>query len=69
MTATGPKSDTSGAWYWCLTHARVEGESGCSNDDRMGPYESREAAEGWREKADARNEKWDKEDKEWSGDA
>ena len=59
----------SGSWYWCLTHKRAEDESSdCPPDDRMGPYESREAAEHWRERVDARNEKWDREDREWSGE-
>jgi hypothetical protein len=34
----------------------------------MGPYESRDAAEHWRERVEARNEKWDREDREWEGD-
>jgi len=59
-----------GTWYWCLRHTRAEdAESTCPPDDRLGPYESREAAEHWRDRSNARNEKWDKEDQEWSGDA
>jgi hypothetical protein len=34
-------------------------------DERVGPYDSEEAALGWREQFDARNEKWDREDREW----
>lgn len=66
-----PASDTqeSGAWYWCLSHGRVEdSDNACRGDDRLGPYESAEAASQWKERSTARNEKWDKEDKEWSGD-
>jgi hypothetical protein len=58
-----------GSWYWCLTHGRAEGaESDCPPEDRMGPYESREAAEHWKDRVESRNEKWDREDREWSGE-
>jgi len=66
MTDTNTEAE---AWYWCLRHRRVEdAETSCPPDDRMGPYESAEAAEHWKERTDARNETWDKEDREWSGD-
>jgi len=56
-------------WYWCLKHARPESaDSTCPPDDRMGPYESREAAEHWKERVESRNDSWDAEDREWSGD-
>jgi hypothetical protein len=45
-----------------------DGDNACRGDDRLGPYESAEAATQWKERSTARNEKWDKEDKEWSGD-
>ena len=57
------------SWYWCLTHSKVEGgESTCPPDDRMGPYQSREAAENWKDTVESRNDTWDKEDSEWSGE-
>ena len=67
MATTGAEADT---WYWCLRHKGVESgsESSCPPEDRMGPYESREAAANWKDKVDARNEKWEAEDKEWEGD-
>lgn len=38
------------SFWWCLTHGRVEGgssdDAGCANMDRLGPYDSREQAEG-----------------------
>jgi hypothetical protein len=57
-------------WYWCLRHRRVErgSDTTCLPESRLGPYESQEAAEHWKDRVDARNERWDKEDKEWSGD-
>jgi len=58
-----------GRWYWCLRHTRAEDAgSACAADDRLGPYESKEAAEHWRERVEARNEQWDAEDRNWSGD-
>lgn len=56
-------------WYWCLRHNRAEEEATtCAADDRLGPYESQEAATHWRDRVEARNEKWDQEDRAWSGD-
>jgi hypothetical protein len=47
----------------------VEGAEGtCPPEDRMGPYESREAAEHWKDTVEARNDEWDREDREWSGE-
>jgi hypothetical protein len=47
---------------------RVEGEKGCPNKDRLGPYESKEAAERALQTASERNEAWRKQDKEWEDD-
>jgi hypothetical protein len=56
-------------WYWCFDHDGAEqGVSGCRADRRLGPYESRAAAEHWRERKDARNERWDAEDRRWRGE-
>ena len=58
-----------GSWYWCLKHGRAEGaDDACPPDDRMGPYQSREAAEHWKERVESRNEEWDRDDREWSGE-
>ncbi|MGI8983047.1 MAG: hypothetical protein ACR2HM_00695 [Acidimicrobiales bacterium] len=54
-----------GSWYWCLKHGRAEGAGGCPPEHRLGPYESREAAEHWKDRVEARNEEWDREDREW----
>jgi len=64
-------SDTeSGAWSWCLRHHQAErsDDSSCPPEDRLGPYESEDAARHWKDRVDARNQKWEAEDKEWSGD-
>ncbi len=71
MAATDVTSDAQpDAWYWCLRHSRVEagGDTRCPADERLGPYESAEAAQRWKERSNARNQRWDKEDKEWAGD-
>ena len=66
MTEPG-ETDT---WYWCLRHGGVErgSDSSCPPDDRMGPYESQEAAAHWKDRVEARNQKWENEDKAWEGD-
>ncbi len=56
---------TGGPWYWCLTHARVEGRVGCPNIERMGPYDSREQAESALSRAHERTEAWDSDDTAW----
>ena len=58
----------SGNWYWCLRHDRAEEAAACAADDRLGPYESKAAAEHWRDRVEARNKKWDEEDRAWAGD-
>jgi len=57
------------AFYWCLDHKKVEpAAGGCARDRQLGPYQSAEAAEHWKEQFDARNEAHDKADREWEGD-
>jgi hypothetical protein len=50
------------AYYWCLDHEQVETEDGCPNYRRMGPYPTREEAEGALERARQRTADWDAED-------
>ncbi len=46
--------------YWfCLTHHTVEGEEGCRNADRLGPYPSEAAAARALERVEERNEDWE----------
>jgi hypothetical protein len=47
------------SWYFCLDHMRVEGESGCANKRRLGPYATRDEAEHALEKVAERNEAWE----------
>lgn len=54
-----------GEYYWCLTHHRVESREGCKAADRLGPFDSAEAATNWRATYEARNEKWEAEDRKW----
>jgi hypothetical protein len=56
-------------WYWCLRHNRVEdADHACRAEDRLGPYDTKEEAEHWRERVEARNAKWEAEDRAWSGE-
>lgn len=57
------------AEYWyCLKHHEVEGEEGCRNADRLGPYASPEEASHALEKVEERNEAWES-DPAWNDDA
>jgi hypothetical protein len=49
-------------WYFCLDHMRVEGEDGCANKKRLGPYPTQEEAAAALEKVAERNETWDEQD-------
>jgi hypothetical protein len=52
--------------YWfCLKHHTVEGEEGCANADRLGPYATAAEAERALEKVEERNEEWDN-DPRWN---
>ena len=56
-------------WYWNLKQGRaVQASQRGPADDLMGPYDSKEEAERWRERFDARNEQWEQADREWEGD-
>ena len=39
-------SDDDDQWWFCLKHNEVEHGDGCANSERMGPYATREEAEG-----------------------
>ncbi len=60
---------STGAWWWCRHHERVEAaDTRCPPEDRLGPYASEAEARNWKERVEARNEQWDAEDRAWSGD-
>ena len=53
-------------WFWCQTHERAEREGeACPQNERLGPYDSREAAENWRSRHQQREERWEEQDEEW----
>ena len=65
---SGTREPDAVSWYWCLRHERPEeGGRACAADHRLGPYPSRQEAEGWRHEVEARNEEWDEEDRRWEG--
>jgi hypothetical protein len=55
------------SWWWCLKHSRPEQDPDVDvpADARVGPYDTEEAARGWKEQFEARYEKWEREDEEW----
>ena len=56
-------------WWYCLVHNKVEPEEGCPNSERLGPFDSPEAAGKALEIAAKRNEEWDAREDEWNGTA
>lgn len=56
------------AYWFCLKHHSVEGDEGCPNKDRLGPYESQAEAARALDKVAERNEAWDN-DPDWNDDA
>ncbi|KWX00206.1 hypothetical protein TH66_15080 [Carbonactinospora thermoautotrophica] len=56
-----------GPWYYCLIHLRVEEGPGCRNDMRLGPYETRDAAEHALQRAAERSAAWEN-DPRWKDD-
>jgi hypothetical protein len=56
-------------WYWNLKQGRaVPASERGPADDLMGPYDSKDEAERWRERLDERNEQWEQADREWAGE-
>ena len=55
------------AYWWCLTHDRVEPDGGCAHAERLGPYETGKDAAEAIEHAHERSEVWDDADREWKG--
>lgn len=53
------------AYWYCLTHHRVEGDEGCPNKDRLGPYDDEASAARALQTAAERTEAWD-EDPRWN---
>ena len=57
-----------GNYYWCFTHHTVEEGPVCRAANRLGPYDSIEAAKNWSERVEDRKEAWQAEDERWSAD-
>ena len=54
-------------WWYCMKHRTVEGRTGCSNTDRMGPYASRDQAASAIDNAAERTQAWET-DPRWNDD-
>jgi hypothetical protein len=48
-----------GDWWYCLRHHTVEHGPGCPNAERLGPYDSEEAARSAPGRAAASSKAWD----------
>jgi len=56
-------------WYWDLgKNQAVQASERDKADNRLGPYNSKEEAEHWKDRVEARNESWKEQDEEWSGE-
>jgi hypothetical protein len=53
------------AYWWCLKHSRVEGDQEDRAENRLGPYDTEEAARGALSAVHDRNERLDAEDEQW----
>ena len=51
-------------WWFCLIHKAVEAGPGCSNDMRLGPYDSKEQALGALARISERNDALDQEEED-----
>ena len=56
------------AWWYNLLTNKVEEGPGAPKSERLGPFETEDAAANALENARARNEKWDQENATWDGD-
>lgn len=61
-------ADDEKAWFYCLTHQRVERGVGCRSADRLGPYATESEASAAFEIARHRSELWDDDDQRWNDD-
>lgn len=64
---TGGTDDSAPQYWYCLKHRTVEGEEGCANAHRLGPYPTAAEAEQALERVEERNEAWDN-DPAWNDD-
>ncbi len=48
-----------GKYWFCLNHHVVEGEEGCRNQDRLGPYATEAEAARALDRVEERNEEWE----------
>ena len=53
------------AFWWCTDHDAVESDGQCRAEVRLGPYETREAAQRALQSVQERNERLDAEDEAW----
>lgn len=54
------------AFWWCLQHSRTEPDEGCAHAERLGPYDTADAAAHALDRAAERTKSWDEADEEWN---
>ena len=60
--------DLEGTYWFCLEHHAVEQFAGCGSHNRVGPFDTEEAAARALQTIAERERKYDKEDAAWEGD-
>jgi hypothetical protein len=60
--------DRHGTYWFCLDHHRAEPFEGCGSQNRIGPFDTEDAAAHALETIAARERRYDQEDAAWNGD-
>jgi hypothetical protein len=60
--------DLEGTWWFCLEHETVEPFDGCGSQNRIGPWDTQEAAGNALSTIAERERRYDEEDAAWDGD-
>ncbi|HEX2903231.1 MAG TPA: hypothetical protein VHO01_07200 [Jatrophihabitans sp.] len=58
--------DLEGTYWYCLDHHAVEDFTGCGSKNRIGPFDSEDAAAHALETIAAREQRYDAEDAAWN---
>lgn len=59
--------DLEGTWWFCLDHHVAETFDGCTSNNRIGPWDTREEAANALTTIAERERRYDAEDADWDG--
>ncbi|MGX7680513.1 hypothetical protein ACSMXN_16610 [Jatrophihabitans sp. DSM 45814] len=62
-------TDREGTYWFCETHHTVEPFNGCGSKNRIGPFDTAEAAANALKTIADRERRYDAEDSAWNGDS